>query len=217
MSPARRPAFTAFSAGWTTQLDGAVYAQPLVLGTTVVAATEGGSLYGLSLATGGVLWRTHIADPIPLSSLPCGNINPLGITGTPAYDAATGLVLAVAETAGGHHVLAGVHLDGSIAFNRTLDPLAGSTLPAQERAAILVANGRVYVAFGGLAGDCGSYIGQVVSVSSDGSGTPIGWAVPTSREGGIWAPAGPVADANGDVSSRPATARRTRRTTGLTR
>ncbi len=193
------PAFTAFSKTWTAQLDGAVYAQPLVLGTTVVAATEGGSLYGLSLTTGGVLWRTHIADPIPLSSLPCGNINPLGITGTPAYDAATGLVLAVAETAGGHHILAGVRLDGSIAFTRTLDPLAGSTLPAQERAAILVANGRVYVAYGGLAGDCGPYIGQVVSVSTDGSGTPIGWAVPTSREGGIWAPAGPIADASGDI------------------
>jgi outer membrane protein assembly factor BamB len=77
--------------------------------------------------------------------------------------------------------------------------LAGSTLPAQQRAAILVANGRVYVAFGGLAGDCGSYIGQVISVSSNGSGTPIGWAVPTSREGGIWATGGPLADASGDI------------------
>ncbi len=196
---AATPAFAAFSKAWTTQLDGAVYAQPLVLGTTVIAATEGGSLYGLSLTTGGVLWRTHIANPIPLSSLPCGNINPLGITGTPAYDAATGLVLAIAETAGGHHVLAGVRPDGGLAFSRTLDPLAGSTLPAQQRAAILVANGRVYVAFGGLAGDCGSYIGQVVSVASDGSGTPIGWAVPTSREGGIWATGGPLADASGDI------------------
>lgn len=193
------PAFAAFSAAWTAGLDGAVYGQPLVLGTTVVAATEGGSLYGLSLATGGILWRTHIADPIPRSSLPCGNIDPLGITGTPAYDAASGLVFAVAETAGGHHILAGVHLNGSLAFQRTLDPIAGSTLPAQQRAAILVDGGRVYVAFGGLAGDCGAYIGQVVSVPTNGTGTPIDWAVPTSREGGIWAPAGPVEAADGTI------------------
>jgi putative cell wall-binding protein/outer membrane protein assembly factor BamB len=193
------PAFAAFSAGWQAGLDGAVYGQPIALGTTVVAATEGGSLYGLSLSSGAVMWRTHVANPIPLSSLPCGNISPLGITGTPAYDAATGLVLAVAETAGGRHILTGVHLDGSVAFSRTFDPLSGSPLATQQRAAILVANGRVYVAFGGLAGDCGSYIGQVVSVASDGSGTPISWAVPTSREGGIWAPPGPIADAAGNI------------------
>jgi outer membrane protein assembly factor BamB len=63
----------------------------------------------------------------------------------------------------------------------------------------LIANGRVYVAYGGLAGDCASYIGQVVSVASNGSGTPIGWAVPTTREGGIWAPAGPVEDTDGTI------------------
>jgi putative cell wall-binding protein/outer membrane protein assembly factor BamB len=193
------PAFGTFAAGWKAGLDGAVYGQPLVLGTTVVAATEGGSLYGLSLASGAVLWRTHIADPMPLSGLPCGNIDPLGITGTPAYDPATGLVFAVAETAGGHHILAAVHLNGSLAFQRTLDPIAGSVLPTQQRAAILVESGRVYVAFGGLAGDCGAYIGQVVSVATSGAGTPIGWAVPTSREGGIWAPAGPVAAADGTI------------------
>lgn len=194
------PAFNGFSAGWKASLDGAVYGQPIVLGTTVVAATEGGSLYGLSLSTGAVLWKAHIADPIAQSLLPCGDIDPLGITGTPAYDPSDGLVLAVAETAGGHHILAGVSLaTGTIAFHRTLDPLSATAIASQQRGAILVANGRVYVAYGGLAGDCASYIGQVVSVASNGSGTPIGWAVPTTREGGIWAPAGPVEDADGTI------------------
>ena len=194
------PAFTGFSAGWKASLDGAVYGQPIVLGTTVVAATEGGSLYGLSLSTGAVLWRAHIADPIAKSLLPCGDIDPLGITGTPAYDPSDGLVLASAETAGGHHILAGVSLaTGAIAFQRTLDPLSGTAIASQQRGAILVANGRVYVAYGGLAGDCASYIGQVVSVASNGTGTPIGWAVPTTREGGIWAPAGPVEDTDGTI------------------
>jgi len=194
------PAFSAFHTAWKAALDGAVYGQPIVVGSTVVAATEGGSLYGLALSTGEVLWRTHVADPIAASALPCGDIDPLGITGTPAYDASSGLVLAVGETAGGHHVLAGVRLDtGALAFSRTLDPLSGATIASQQRGALLIANSRVYVAYGGLAGDCGQYIGQVVSVASDGNGTPIGYAVPTSREGGIWAPPGPVADIDGTV------------------
>jgi polyvinyl alcohol dehydrogenase (cytochrome) len=194
------PVFTAFASAWKAALDGAVYGQPIVVGSTVVAATEGGSLYGLSVTSGAVLWRAHIADPIRLSSLPCGDIDPLGITSTPAYDATTGLVLALGETAGGHHILAGVNIaTGGVAFSRTLDPLVGDPLATQQRSALLVANGRVYVGFGGLAGDCANYIGQVVSVASDGSGTPIGWAVPTSREGGIWATAGPVLNSDGTI------------------
>jgi len=194
------PAFAAFHSAWTAALDGAVYGQPIVLGSTVVAATEGGSLYGLSLTSGAVLWRRHVADPIPLSSLPCGNIDPLGITSTPAYDPVHGLVYAVAETAGGHHILAAVRpSDGALIFSKTVDPLSGATIATQQRAAILVANDRVYIAYGGLAGDCGQYIGQVVSVPTNGSGNPIGWAVPTTREGGIWAPPGPIADTDGTI------------------
>ncbi len=194
------PAFAAFHSGWKAALDGAVYGQPIVLGSTVIAATEGGSLYGLSLTNGAVLWRRHIADPIPQSSLPCGDIDPLGVTGTPAYDPAHGLVYAVAETAGGHHILAAVRpSDGALIFAKSVDPLSGATIASQQRAAILVANDRVYIAYGGLAGDCGQYIGQVVSVPTNGSGTPIAWAVPTTREGGIWAPAGPVADTDGTI------------------
>ncbi len=194
------PAFAAFHSAWHASLDGAVYGQPIILGPTVVAATEGGSLYGLSLANGAVLWRRHVADPIPQSSLPCGDIDPLGITGTPAYDPVHGLVYAVAETAGGQHILAAVRpADGSLVFSRGVDPLGGTAIASQQRGALLVANNRVYIAYGGLAGDCGQYIGQVVSVPTNGGGDLTGWAVPTSREGGIWAPAGPLADTDGTV------------------
>jgi hypothetical protein len=104
---------------WRAALDGPVYASPLVVDRTVVAATEGGSLYGLDATTGDVRWRTHLADPVPGSALPCGNIDPLGITGTPAYDPTTGQVFAVAvrPAAAGvlDHVLFGVDpADGTI-------------------------------------------------------------------------------------------------------
>ncbi len=99
---------------WRVHLDGAVYGQPLLVGDLVIAATENDSVYGLDQATGKVAWRTHVGTPVPLADLPCGNIDPLGITGTPVYDQASGLVYAVAETSGYHHVLVGVSVrDGS--------------------------------------------------------------------------------------------------------
>src|ERR1700722_12695232 len=107
VAPAK-PAAGPLDIAWQQRLDGAVYGQPLVIGSTVIAATENDSVYGLDRATGRVLWRTHLGTPVPLSKLPCGDIDPLGITGTPVYDPATGLAYAVAETTGFRHVLAGI-------------------------------------------------------------------------------------------------------------
>ena len=90
---------------WSTQLDGSVYAEPLVVGNRIIVATEGDSLYALDPKTGSVQWHTNVGTPVSLSSLPCGNIDPLGITGTPVYDPATGLVFAVAEISGPAHIL----------------------------------------------------------------------------------------------------------------
>src|SRR4051794_28825974 len=83
---------------WTRQLDGAVYAQPIVVGGHVIAATENNSVYALDAANGDVIWRRHLAEPVPRNQLPCGNIDPLGITGTPAYDADSGALYVVSET-----------------------------------------------------------------------------------------------------------------------
>jgi hypothetical protein len=55
------------------------------------------------------------------------------------------------------------------------------------------------MAFGGLYGDCGDYHGMVVASSTDGTGTLLTYQVPTQREGGIWAPAGPTIDGQGNL------------------
>src|ERR1051326_7712562 len=65
------------SMAWRMQLDGAVYAEPLVVGKHVIVATEGDSLYALDPTTGSVQWHTNVGSPVPLSTLPCGNIDPL--------------------------------------------------------------------------------------------------------------------------------------------
>ena len=178
---------------WHRPLDGAVYAQPLVIGGVIVAATEGGSIYALNAQSGEVIWRRHIAAPVPLSDLPCGNIDPLGITGTPVYDPATGLVFAVAETTGGTHLLAGVNLaTGELKVRREVEPPRGTPIATQQRPALTLYGGRVYIAFGGLYGDCADYTGGVVSVSTSGAGALDSYSVPTSREGAIWGTGGVV-------------------------
>jgi polyvinyl alcohol dehydrogenase (cytochrome) len=193
------PAAGKLGIAWTSRLDGAVYGQPLAIGGTVIAATENDSVYGLDRATGRVRWRRHLGTPVPLSALPCGDIDPLGITGTPAYDTATKLVYAVAEETGYRHVLYGLTLTGQVRVVRTLPTPDHEPRYDQQRPAIALDSGRVYVAFGGLDGDCGPYIGSVVSVPVSGTGPMTSYRVPTSREGAIWGTGNLVAGQHGTL------------------
>lgn len=183
----------ALSVAWHATLDGAVYGQPLLLGETVIAATENDFVYGLARSDGHVLWRTSLGTPQPRSGLPCGNISPLGITSTPAYDPATGSLFALAETEGKHHVLAALDpATGAVRWQRYAEPTTGSAADSQQRAALTVAFGNAYIAYGGLAGDCGNYVGSVVAVPTSGTADQLAYAVPTPRRGGIWTPGGLV-------------------------
>jgi outer membrane protein assembly factor BamB len=185
---------------WSTQLDGAVYAEPLIVGGHIIGATENNSLYSLNADTGEVEWRTHVGDPVPGSALPCGNIDPLGITGTPVYDPSSGLIFAVAEVSGPAHILVGVDADtGELKLHRQVDVPGLEPAPHQQRAALALYQNMVYVAFGGLYGDCGNYRGTIVASRTDGSGDLLSYRVPTAREAGIWAAAGPAVDSAGSI------------------
>jgi outer membrane protein assembly factor BamB len=194
------PAAGPLAIAWRRHLDGAVYGQPLVIGGLVIAATEGDTVYGLDRATGQVRWHVHLGTPVPLSALPCGDIDPLGITGTPVYDPATRLVYAVAETTGFHHILAGIAVpSGKLIFGRDVPAPDGHPRYDQQRAALALDQGRVYVAFGGLTGDCGPYQGSVNGIPASGHGPMISYKVPTAREGGMWAAGGPVVAPSGAI------------------
>ena len=199
----RLPSAGKLTLAWTARLDGAVYGQPLVVGGDVIAATENDSVYAISRVTGKTLWRAHVGTPVPQSALHgCGDIFPLGITGTPAYDQGDGLVYAVAETTGYQHVLFGLSaVDGKVEVRRDLDLPTEADQPAwnQQRPALAIDDGRVYAAFGGLAGDCGAYLGGVVGVALNGKGSLLSWHTPTSREGAVWGTSGPVVEPNGGL------------------
>ena len=195
-----RPAAGKLTIAWRRHLDGAVYGQPLVIGGTVIAATEGDSVYALDRASGRVRWRVKLGTPVPLSKLPCGDIDPLGITGTPVYDPATGTVYAVAETTGYRHTLAGIAVSsGKLRFKRNIPTPDGHPRADQQRAALALGRGRIYVAFGGLFGDCGPYQGSISGIPVSGRGPIVSYKVPTAREAGMWAAGGPVAGPDGTV------------------
>ena len=185
------PVPTMLKRSWSRVLDGQVYAQPLVVGNIVIVATEANSVYGYSLRHGAPLaWHAKLGNPDPAGSLPCGNISPnVGITGTPVYDQASGLVFVVTETPGAVHTLYALSAaTGRVHWKRNVDIAGRSRNAEQQRGALAVANGRVYIPFGGRYGDCGNYSGYVVSVPTSGTGASAFFSAVTSSssEGGIW-------------------------------
>lgn len=182
-------------------LDGDIYGQPLVAGGHVIAVTEANSVYAFDAVGGGQVWRVQLGAPVGGSSLPCGNIDPSGITGTPVIDPASNTLYVVAFLAAGiHHELFALDLaSGATRWHRPIDPAGLAGRVEQVRGAATIANGRVYVPFGGLFGDCGSYKGAVVSSALDGQGDLQSFVVPTTREAGIWHPGGPAVDSDGGL------------------
>jgi hypothetical protein len=185
---------------WDAPLDGLEYAEPLLAAGHVFAATEDDSVYAFDATSGSLVWHVHLGEPMRASQLLCGNIDPSGITSTPAIDPASSTLYAVGFLQPGRHVLFALDLStGATRWQRTIDPPSLSPLVHQQRSALTVANGRVYVPYGGLYGDCGDYRGWVVASSLDGAGDLLSYQVKASREAGIWAPGGAVTDTFGDL------------------
>lgn len=190
---------------WTSpSLDGQIYAEPLVWHDLVIVATENDTLYGLAAKSGNMVWSTHVASPVPLAQLACGDVDPLGILGTPALDPVTGHLFAVAETLGGGGTVGQelVALDpatGKLLFSESDVPGGMHAVDQQQRAALLVTDGRVYVSYGGLFGDCGTYGGWVVGAPATAPGALTSYRVDSPNQAAIWAPPGPTLDSSGDL------------------
>jgi hypothetical protein len=114
-------------------------------------------------------------------------------------DPSTGVLYVVAFSAL-QHTLYGIETaSGTVVFHQPADPPGFVATAQQQRSALSLANGMVYIPYGGLAGDCGQYHGWVVALDANGSAGMAVYQVPTTREGGIWAPSGAAIDPAGDV------------------
>jgi len=170
-----------------------------------VVVTENDTVYAFDSGDGTQRWKRNLGTPVSASSLPCGDIQPVsGITGTPVADVGRRLLYVVAfeqDVGGPRHVLYRLDLTSGSGSGRVVDPPGASPLTHQQRGALALANGFVYVPYGGLFGDCGAYQGWVVRVpaGSASAGSLTGYRVPCTRECGIWAPGGPTVDPSGDL------------------
>lgn len=188
---------------WGVRLDGAMFAQPLVVQGLVIEATEHDTVYAFDAATGCLAWRTSLGTPLDVARHPldCNNIEPeLGITATPAVDTTTGTVYTVAFLDPGRYEMDALDLAaGSIKWRHPIDLPDSDVLQQLSRPAVTLANGRAYASFGGRAGDCGTFHGFVVGVSADGQGPDVRFQASPNIGGAVWAPGGPVVLPDGDL------------------
>jgi outer membrane protein assembly factor BamB len=191
---------------------GATYAQPLFVRGAVggkdalFVATESNVVYAADASDGTVLWTRKFGAGPSLDQLECGNIDPLGITGTPIVDTASSTIFVAAMTTpdGGRtkrHLIYALSLeDGSIKSGWPLDVATvakdGVAFPAgvqNQRGALALLNGTLYVPYGGHFGDCGDYRGWVIAVPTSDPSSAKAWT--TAGPGsGIWAPNGVATD-----------------------
>jgi outer membrane protein assembly factor BamB len=182
------------------KLDGAVYASPIVVRGLTIVATEQDTVYAFDQSYRQV-WKRSLGSPSPAEERQCGDIDPLGITGTPVYDAAANHVFVVAEHGGTvrHELYALDTASGRVAWSKSADLPGVSARDMQQRGALAIAGNRVWVSFGAQAGDCGNYKGRVVGVPLDGGSDVVFYSPPTRRGGGIWNPNGPTVTAAGHL------------------
>ena len=208
-------AFTpAAAAGLTRDLNfdgtiiGNVYAQPLYIeggpsGPMIIAVTESNRVYALNATTGTVIWQRNLGLAVT-SGLPCGNINPVGITGTPVVDLASRSLFFDALIDGDtkKHFIYSLNVDNGatnpgwpvdVDATASYNGMTFTSLVQEERGGLALVNGIVYVAYSGYAGDCGLYHGWVVGVDINNPSNVHAWAT-TAVGGGIWGHGGVASD-----------------------
>ena len=188
-------------------LDGAVYAEPLLYGSTVFVETENDTVYALDAASGHIVWRHHLATAVPAGELRCGDIDPVGITSTPVIDPTSRTIYVVGDEWDGHraasihHAMYGLSLStGRLAAEPvTVDPPGSRPADQLQRPGLALDAGKVVIGFGGN-GDCGDYHGWLVAVPEAGGSLRSFEIDPRASQGAIWGSGNaPAIDSRGDI------------------
>lgn len=200
-------------ATFSPTITGNIYGQPLYVSSgangkpTIIVATEENHVIALDPTNGAApFWNATFGTPVTNvgTVLGCGNIDPLGITGTPVVDPTSHAIYFDAMTLTNG---APLHMIHAVSINTGTDlpgwpvavDMAGFTSETQnQRGALLLLNGVLYVPYGGHNGDCNTYYGWVVSVPVATPSQISGWSVGSvhagASRGGIWGAGGVATD-----------------------
>jgi hypothetical protein len=189
-------------AGFGGSITGNVYAQPLYIEggprgrAVIIAVTESNIVFALDAFSGQIVWQTNVAPPVPANALPCGNLSPYGITGTPVVDLPSRSLFFDAFTRDPvtntvRHLIFSLNVDTgtvnpgwpvTVFTNITFGRTVFNALAQGQRGALAVIGTNLYVPYGGLYGDCGTYHGWVVGVPLGNPTNVMTWA--TAANGG---------------------------------
>lgn len=191
-----------FGPRFSTSVDGAIYAQPLVFDHTLFIATQSNWIYGLDPDTGEIRWSRQVADPWDARGIDgCTDIFPtVGITSTPVIDDDTGIAYLTCKTydEAGQARWEMHAVDVATGDERPNFPVMISgdadnepdqTFHAKtqnQRPGLLLLDGVVYAAFGSAC-DVPPFQGWVIGVST-GGGITARWVDRSGSESGngIW-------------------------------
>ncbi|WP_433615892.1 choice-of-anchor D domain-containing protein [Dactylosporangium sp. CA-139114] len=204
---------------FATDLNGQIYAQPIVAAGTLIAATENNWVYGLNPQTGAIIWSRSVGPAWPASAIGCGDLVPnIGVTSTPVYDPATSSVFFTAKVNDGpdaNHPHFTMHkIDPATGAERAGWPVTIQGSPtndpantfnpktAAQRPGLLLLDGVVYAGFASHC-DYGPYVGYVAGVKTATPAMSTLWSTEAGRStgmGGIWQSGGGlVSDGSGRI------------------
>ena len=188
---------------WSANVEGQVYAQPLLVNGEVLIATENNKIYGLDPGTGAAKWSASLVGTAwKAGDIGCNDLAPnIGVTGTPVVDPSTNTAYmthkayasgssgtvrwymdAINLANGQEREGFPVQLQGSAQNQPSMTFNPTSQL---QRPGLLLLNGVVYAAFGS---DCdfNTWQGWVFGVSTAGTIKARWVSVPSGNGAGIW-------------------------------
>jgi hypothetical protein len=214
---------TTFGLAWSMALDSGIWSQPLYMNAltingvphnVVFETTAQDSVYAIDADTGVLIWRRSFLSTgvtAPTGTQMQSPMSPVGIVGTPVIDPATKTMYVVPLTSesNGTVIVHRLHaIDITTGLDKGNSPVSFhaqgfSDIKQMNRSAQLLANNRVYVAFGGIS-DRAPYQGFIFAFDA---GTLAQDAVfsdepnaTSSGGGGIWMSAmAPTTDPTGNI------------------